>query len=159
LEAQTITDVRAIFLDFLNEMARKNNNPFDPNYVRISSLISQVRYRLYRRSLLDMNTLYRFHLPLGVLCMVIQSVPSFIWRRDSVQLLYRTVLRRFGPTSPMVLRLTGAMVPRLFRPSSAKPHPLAVFFIAVGDRHIQRPSIPRACQSTLLELLKFGPFY
>jgi hypothetical protein len=42
VEAQDITMTRGIFLDFLNEISRKNTNAADPNFIKLSTTIAQV---------------------------------------------------------------------------------------------------------------------
>ncbi|RKP26708.1 farnesyl-diphosphate farnesyltransferase [Syncephalis pseudoplumigaleata] len=42
IEAQDMSMVRGIFLDFLNEISRKNTNASDPNFIKLSTTIAQV---------------------------------------------------------------------------------------------------------------------
>ncbi|RKP09657.1 isoprenoid synthase domain-containing protein [Thamnocephalis sphaerospora] len=114
MEAQNVDVVRAIFLEFLNEMARKNNNARDPNYVRISTLIAQVRWRLHTRPALDSPaSSERLRLPLGMLNTPAQVELPTAWARVPSYLLHHVLARRCGPTSSLGLRLTDVTKTKL----------------------------------------------
>ncbi|KAI9598758.1 isoprenoid synthase domain-containing protein [Syncephalis fuscata] len=46
IEAQDMTMVRGIFLEFLAEISRKNNDASDPNFIKLSTFIAQIQSQL-----------------------------------------------------------------------------------------------------------------
>ncbi|KAI8055800.1 farnesyl-diphosphate farnesyltransferase 1 [Syncephalis plumigaleata] len=55
-EAQDMTMTRGIFLDFLNEISRKNTNASDPNYIKLSTTIAQIKSALASHGVLRKPT-------------------------------------------------------------------------------------------------------